>query len=266
MIDLHSHLLGSTSNSQDTFAAQLEVCRRALKDGVRTLVATPRWAACLDEPPLGFTACWQTLERLHHELGEALQLRLGFLLEFRQDLPAVLEKYGSAITLDGASFVFVSVPALHLPAEAEEVWSKVSRKGFSILLSRAECSLALRRNPARLERLLASGIMLQLDAASITGMHGHEIQQFAWQCVKKYEGSVIVASSAGSSSARPSTLAQAREELSKKIQAHKVRRLLDETPAAMIRVEQQTSHDETRAFRLSQLLRLRSQRAVPDES
>jgi tyrosine-protein phosphatase YwqE len=117
---------------------------------------------------------------------------------------------------------------------------------------------------------MESGIMLQLDAASITGLHGHEIQHFALQCVKKYEGSVVVASSVGGTSARPSSLALVREELLKKNQAHRVKRLLCETPSALIGETKPSSPDaQIRAFRLSHLVRprsLRSQRVVPDES
>lgn len=270
MIDLHCHLLESESESPRLFLEQLKICRQAAGDGVRTLVATPRWEAERAEPPLGLMKCWQQLERLQHEMREALSLKLGFLMEFRSDLPEVLERYGSAIALGGGRFVFVSVPALRLPEEAEEVWSKVSRKGFCVLLARAECSLALRRNPTRLERIMKSGIMLQLEAASIIGLHGHEIQQFACQCVKKYEGSVIVASgvSRTRTSARLSSLALVREELLKKNPAHRVNKLLSETPLALIGENQHASQAaEKGAFRLSSFLRsLRSQRVVSDES
>jgi tyrosine-protein phosphatase YwqE len=188
-------------------------------------------------------------------------------MEFRTDLPALLEKHGTNLSLGGGRFLFVTLPALQVPLEAEEVWSKISARGFSILLSRPECSLALRRDSLRLERWIKSGVKLQLDAASITGMHGQEIQHFALQCLKKYEGHVILASGTGGECARPASLASAREELLKKNQSHKVRRLLQETPEAMIGEGAQIlQEDAKRAFRFWQLLRLRSHRAVPDES
>lgn len=267
MIDLHSHLLSGPQGSPETFKTELEICRRAVRDGVRTLVATPRWRASADGPQLSLTDCWQRLERLHHELDAALSFRLGYLLEFRSGLPNLLEKHGSNISLGGGRFLFVALPALQVPLEAEAVWSKISEKGFSVLLSRPECSPALRRDSLRLEQWIKSGVYVQLDAASITGMHGQEIQHFAFQCLKKYEGHVILASGAGGERARPASLASAREELLKKNPSHKLRRLLDETPAAIVGDEQKASQeDERHAFRLSQLLRLRSQRAVPDES
>jgi protein-tyrosine phosphatase len=270
VIDLHCHLLGKESESRDSFAKRLEVCRQASEDGVRLIVATPRWAANVDEPPLSVAACWRQLEHLRQEMPEEMSLKLGFLLEFSPGLPALLEKYGSSITLCGGRTVFVSLRQLQLPAEAESVWSKLSEKGFSVLLARAECNVALRRNPSRLEKWIKHGLRLQLDAASLTGLHGHEIQQFALQCLKKYEGSVILAANTGTIGARSSTLALAREELLKKNRAHKVRQLLMETPAAMLGEDLKTSVDnEKRTARLSTLVRLRafrSQRALPDES
>lgn len=246
------------------------MCRLAVADGVRTIVATPRWNSGAHEPPLGFDECRQQLERLRCELRGTLSFRLGFLLGFRPDLPALLEQYGSSISLGGGRYVFVSLPSLSVPVEAEEVWSKVSGQGFSILLARAECNPALRHNPARIERWIESGIMLQLDAASITGLHGYEIQHFALQCVKKYEGSIVIASRAGSTSARHSSLASAREQLLKKNDSRRVRRLMSETPMAMMDEHKNilTSHD-SRSSRLpliSRLRSLRSHKAVPDES
>lgn len=268
MIDLHCHLLDGTCGGPESFEASLEMCRQAAADDVRTIVATPRWAADASEPPLAFDECWQKLKRLNQAMGKAVALRAGFLMEFRSDLPALLDRHGSSVALNGGRYVFVALPSLHVPSDAEEVWSKVSGKGFSILLARAECSPALRRDFLRLERWLESGIMLQLDAASITGQHGHEIQHFALQCVKKYEGSVVLASSVGGT--RQTSLRLARELLLKKYPSRRVRRLLYKTPAMMIGDDGKAFADEdARAFRLSRISRLRalrSHRALPDES
>jgi len=270
LIDLNCHLLDGASRDPDAFKASVEMCRSALADGVRTIVATPRWDAGAQEPPVGFDEGRRQLERLHHEMRGALSLRLGFLLGFHPNLPALLERYGSSIALGGGRYLFVSLPSLHVPVEAEEVWRRISAQGFSILLARAECSSVLRRDAARLKRWVESGIMLQLDAASITGLHGYEIQHFALQCVKKYEGSIVIASHAGSMRARHASLASAREHLLKKNDPRRVQRLMNETPMAMIDDQQNilNSHD-SRSLRLpliSRLRSLRSHRAVPDES
>ena len=268
MIDLNCHLLDCGT---EAFEASLEMCQLALEDGVRTIVATPRWLAPAPAPPLGIEECRRQLARLHQAMREALSFRLGFLLGYRPDLPELLEAYGSAITLGGGSRVFISLPSLDVPAEAEEVWERVSALGFSILLARAECNPALRRDPARLKRWVESGVMLQLDAASLTGLHGHEIRRFAFQCLKKYEGSLVIASRVGRRSARHSSLALAEAELLKKIDSRRLKRLLSETPAAMIDDHQHAfgERPDPGSLRLpliSRLRALRSNRAVTDET
>jgi protein-tyrosine phosphatase len=270
LIDLHCHLLDGVGGGPESFEEAVEVCRRAAADGVRMIVATPRWAAQSEKPPLAFPEYWQKLERLQQAMGEAVTLKSGFLIGFRPDLPVLLERYGSSISLGGGRYVFISLSALQVPAETEEVWGKILEQRFSVLLARAECNGALRRDPSRLERWIESGILLQLDAASITGLHGHEIQNFAFQCVKRYEGSVVIAASVGGTRARHSTLAQAREQLLKKSQSRRVRRLLTEIPALMLTADQcRTGEDADRSWRLrlrSRLRPLRSHRPLPDES
>jgi protein-tyrosine phosphatase len=270
VIDIHCHLLDSAECCPETFERSVEMCRQSVAEGVQTIVATPRWDTRAINPPSGFDEYQRRLKRLQQEVEGALSLRLGFLLGFRAELPALIEQYGSSISLGGGRYVFVSLPALRVPAEAEEVWSKISAQGFSILLARAECNLALRRDASRLERWVKSGIHLQLDAASITGLHGYEIQQFALQCVKKYEGSLVIASSVGSNHVRHASLMSAREQLLKKTDSRRVRRLFTETPAMMLEDSPKLSNkDASRSLRLpliSRLRSLRSHRAVTDES
>ena len=240
MIDLHCHILDGTLCGPESFAESLEMCRLAVADGVRQIVATPRWDAQANEPPIPFADCTRKLERLQHEMGGALSFKLGFMMRFSVRLPELVKQYGSKITLGGGRYLLVALPSLGTPAEAEEVWSELSRCGVSVVLTHPECSLDLRRNEARLERWFANGVILQIDAASITGSHGREVQRFATQWLRKYEGRVVVASNAHDASPRRPSLSSAREELVKRVGARQTRALVSEMPAAII------NHIETR--------------------
>src|SRR5918912_1919596 len=145
MIDLHCHLLDGAGCGPESFARSLEMCREALACGVRAVVATPRWGALSDKPPLSPADCERKLERLRRELrASALSLHAGFLIQFRADLAALLERHGAGMTLGGGRYVLVSLPSLRLPDETEAVWEAVQRVGFQIVVARHECSPALR--------------------------------------------------------------------------------------------------------------------------
>src|SRR5215813_7921495 len=167
MIDLNCHILDETICGPESFAESLEMCRLAVEEGVRTIVATPLWDAQGNEPPLPWSDCERKLERLRREMRGALSLKLGFTIRFRSDLAALVERYGSSLTIGGGRYVLVWLPSLRIPSETEEVWSDLYRLSFSVLVARPECSPDLRREPQRLDHWIANGAMLQIDAASI---------------------------------------------------------------------------------------------------
>ena len=234
MIDLHCHILDGTACGPESFAECLEMCRLAVEEGVRTIVATPRWEAHSVEPPLPFIEGRRRLERLQDTMGGALAFKLGFMMQFSPQLPSLVRQYGSVLALAGGRHILVSLPSLSTPAEAEAVWKRVAELGFYVVISRPECSSDLRRDPARLERWVASEVMLQMDAASVTGAHGREVQRFAERCIERYESQVVVASNARDASKRRSSLGLAREKLAKTIGARRTQILVSETPSQII--------------------------------
>jgi len=245
MIDLHCHLLDEPGCGPASFAESLELCRQAAENGVRSVIATPRWNARANKPPLSFADCGEKLERLRRELQDTLPLKLGFLMQFRSDLAALLEQYGTRLTLGGGRYVLVALPSLRIPNDTEEVWDAVRQKSFAVVVARPECSPMLRRNPSRLSQWVASGIKLQLDAASITGVHGREVKSFALKCVRDYSRSVVVASNACAGRKNHSSLKQARAELIKKTGYRCAQLLFSETPAAILKTETDLISDDT---------------------
>jgi protein-tyrosine phosphatase len=234
MIDLRCHILDGTPCGPDSFAESLEMCHTAIADGVRTIVATPRWEAGSTEPPLPFDECHRKLERLETETRGALSFKLGFAMQFSAHLPGLVARYGSRVALAGRRHLLVSLPSVEIPAEVEDAWKSIGRGGFSVVLAHPECNTALRRNPERLARWVSEGLTLQVDAASVLGTHGREVQRFALECLRKYEGHAVVASNACWSAGQRHSLSKAHEELSAKVGARQARDFMKETPAALI--------------------------------
>ena len=269
MIDLHCHLLDETGCGPQDFAESLEMCRRAVADGVRTIVATPRWEAQADEPPLSLADCERKLKHLREEMQGTISLKLGFLIRFRLDLASLLKRYGVAITVGGGRYALVSLPSLHTPEETEEVWNAVERMGFAVIVARPECSLCC--DAVQNAWPMGGGrIKLQLDAASIIGAHGREVRQFAMQCVRAYQDCVVVASSARDGRTHRASLALAREALVRKFGARCARQLLSETPEAIIKSHTDLPHNGQNGLRnsalVSRLRALRPQKTALNES
>lgn len=234
MIDLRSHILDGIPCGPDTFAESLEMCRAAIIDGVKTIVATPIWEAGRSEPPLSFNDCRRKLERLEAETRGALSFKLGFALRFSPELPNLVARYGSDLALAGRRHLLVSFPSVVIPSQAGEVWNSLARGGFSAVLAHPECNTLLRRNPDLLARWVSEGLTLQVDAASVLGTHGREVQRFALGLLRKHKGRALVASNARWGESQKNSLGGARKELSSKMGKRQARGFTKETPAALI--------------------------------
>lgn len=232
MIDIRSHILDGTACGPATFAESVEMCRAAAHDGVRKLVATPFWETGCEEPPLPFAEIDRKIANLSKEVGGAVVIKTGFVLEFGANLPGLLDRYRERLALGGKHHLLISLPKTHMPANASEVWLALAGRGFSVVISGPECSPVLRRNPAALSDWSRVGVKLQLDAASVAGAYGREVQKFALDCLRRYEGRVAVASNA--CGGRDTTLSQARGELAECVGARGAHKVVNCTPLAML--------------------------------
>ena len=193
------------------------MCRIAEEDGVRTIVATPTWDTSSEEPPLGFGEYEERLGRLRETIGGRISVKMGFMLRFSENIPRLLERFGDRITLNGARHLLVSLPPLSIPDCVEDVLGAVARMGYAAVITRPECSPVLRGNPGRIRRWVESGHCLQLDASSITGGYGREVQKSAFACAQGNGNAVVLASGARNRATRMTLISAASQRLSRKV-------------------------------------------------
>lgn len=263
MIDLNCRVIDGTGGGPGTYADSLEVCRAATKEGVRALVATLDVDLAREaELSASLDAVRDKIERLRRDLDGKLSLHTGCALRFHRALPQYIERHGESATLGGGRWLLINVPSLEIPAGAENVWAALAGVGYQVMIARPECSPALRHDLPRLGRWLSQGVMLQIDATSLTRAYGREVQRFAWQLVQKYSGQSVVASNARGALDRRPSLKVAREELTRQIGAWRAQLLLEDNPARIInhgvtavRAAKATSADQTLSpfFRLLRL-------------
>lgn len=237
MIDLKCYLLGRASRDSGHNTDALELCRLAADSGVRTIVATRRWEEHEGEPHLPFVECRRRLAFLQREMHRALTIKYGFNVLYSDKLPSLLERHGADMALNGGRYVLVTLPPLNAVSDTERTWERVNALGYFMLLARPECSLEFRRHPAHLEQWMARRVMIQIDAASITGAHGREVRRFALECVRKYKGQVAVASNASVETPHRFLLSAARDELARRFGSRLASLLTDEAPAAILNGE-----------------------------
>jgi protein-tyrosine phosphatase len=173
MIDLHCHILPGVDDGPKNLAESLEMVRIFKEAGYRWVVATPHqvpgttWMPSIEEIRI-------LLLELNHAIkieGIELDVLPGMEISFDPLITDLLEK-GRLLTLGKTSYVLIETPFQQLPLGWEQVVFAILAKGYFILLAHPERCAQLAANPQLVDRLIDSGVYLQVNWDSFLGYHG----------------------------------------------------------------------------------------------
>ena len=175
LVDCHSHVLPSGDDGAQTPEDGLELCDLAAGAGTAVLFATPHvW------PHLTLTAERERLIRRAYERLRArarLDLRLGYELT---PAPPLLRENPARYALEGTDVVLAEMPFLGPASDLIELAEHIERAGLTPLVAHPERTEPVLER-AELARELAERWPLQLNASSLLGRHGREIEELAWE-------------------------------------------------------------------------------------
>jgi len=174
LVDCHSHVVPSGDDGAQTLEDGLELCDLAASAGTAVLFATPHvW------PHLTLTEDRERGIRRDFERLRAratLELRLGFELT---PAPPLLRENPARYALEGTEVVLVEVPFSGPASDLILLAEHIERSGLTPLVAHPERTEPVLERP-ELARELAERWPLQLNASSLLGRHGSEIEELAW--------------------------------------------------------------------------------------
>jgi protein-tyrosine phosphatase len=202
-VDCHSHVVPSGDDGARRHEDGLELCDLAADAGTAVLFATPHVWPHLPLTDRREREVRRAYERLR---GRArLELRLGFELT-----PAswLLDEDPARYALEGTDVVLAEVPFPGPASDLVELAEHIERAGLTPLVAHPERTEPVLERP-ELGGELAERWPLQVNASSLLGRHGAQIEQLAWRLVE--DGSVSVVASDGHRLSRPARLDEAYE-------------------------------------------------------
>jgi protein-tyrosine phosphatase len=190
-VELHFHLLPGVDDGPPDLGTALELAREAVRDGTRLVTCTPH-AAFVDVAEIPDRV--RELRGALDEAGIELGVRVGAELAW-DDVPALAAAELETVAQGppGRRWLLLEAPlpgtgALDgLLAGARELRDR----GFGVLIGHPERSRALIEAPGAVERLLAAGDRLQVNASSLTGFHGRRARVAGLALVDAGKASVI---------------------------------------------------------------------------
>jgi protein-tyrosine phosphatase len=201
-VDCHSHVVPSGDDGAASVEDGIALCRSAAEHGTAVLFATPHVWPHYPLTSEREAAVRAAFERTRPHAG--LELRLGFELTPTR---ALLAEDPQRYVLEGTDRVLLEVdftgPADLTFALAEHV----ERSGLRPVVAHPERTEAVLDDPFVADELAGRGWALQVNASSLTGRHGPEIERLSWSLVEGGLASIVA--SDGHRTTRPAHLDEA---------------------------------------------------------
>jgi protein-tyrosine phosphatase len=204
-VDVHSHVVPSGDDGAQSVGEGLELCRSAAAAGTTVLFATPHVWPTLPLPP----EREDEVRAAHAEMAAeaatfGLDLQLGFELTPRA---ALLDEDPARYTLGRTAAVLMEVPFHGSLDLAERLAEHIEGAGLTPIIAHPERSEAVVADPGVAAAFRERGWLLQINATSIVGYHGPEIEASAWELIDA--GHADLVASDGHRRARPPHLDEA---------------------------------------------------------
>ena len=206
-VDVHSHVVPSGDDGAKSKEDGLALCREAAGRGTTVLFATPHvWPSLLldERRERAVRAAHAAMAPRAAEHG--LDLQLGWELT---PMPRLLAEDMSRYRLGALPAVLMEVPFHGSLRLAEELAGHIERSGLTPVIAHPERSEAVLDDLGAAARLKERGWLLQLNATSVMGAHGADIEAAAWSLLA--EGLADLVGSDGHRLSRPPFLDAAYE-------------------------------------------------------
>jgi protein-tyrosine phosphatase len=179
-IDIHSHILPGIDDGAKTLKQSLAMAAAYVAAGVGHVFATPHHIV-----GTAWTLSADTLRQRVRDLQTALDekniplvLYTGMEIALHRNLLAELER-GTLLPLGKSNCYLLEPPFQPFQEHLLETLISFKKTGRDVILAHPERIPFFQKNPDRLVRLIAQGILLQVNMGSLLGDFGKKSQKTA---------------------------------------------------------------------------------------
>jgi protein-tyrosine phosphatase len=239
MIDIHAHILPGVDDGAKNLEQSLEMARMAVKDGIRTMVATPHLfkGRIFDLSQLNSKEMIsQHVAQLRQKLSEEtipLEVIPGCDFPLGFETLKLLDE-GQAMTINDANrYLLLELPSTSLPPAIDEICFHLQSKGLTPIITHPERHLIIQEMPHKLKRLIDLGCIVQMTGNSLTGSFGRRVKKISHQLIK-FGYIHLLATDAHNLETRPPLLSEAVTELSRLVGESRAQAMVNDIPEKII--------------------------------
>ncbi len=175
IVDMHCHVLPGLDDGAKTFKQSLNMLRLAAEDGITTVVATPHLVFDGSERLFAARAksALASLRFLAGSAGLPVKILLGYEVLLSSSL---LHAAGLAdYAIEGTGRLLVEALSPQPAEQLEELLYVLEHNSTGLILAHPERNEWLSRHPDYLASLAQRGVLIQVNAGSITGEFGGNV-------------------------------------------------------------------------------------------
>lgn len=180
MIDMHSHIIYGVDDGPSTIEQSAAMVCSAEMAGIDTIVATPHYHDPLFETDRLSDNYQELLYRIR---GCNITLKLGYEVFVNPSMQGI-DRKNIGLTLDNSRYLLFELPFNISPRDGFDVLHCLRLKDIIPILAHPERNRNFLRDFSGLAAYVNAGCMIQLDAASIIGIYGRDVREFAKKLVK----------------------------------------------------------------------------------
>lgn len=231
--DIHTHILPGIDDGSRDIEESLEILRALAEQGVREVIATPHVISGV------YNNTREIIDQKITELNAVIQENsLPIIVYPGAEVycePNSLEKVRKEkLSLAGSRYVLVESDLQRFPINLGELLYEFQAEGYVPILAHAERYNDFMKNFNLLIDLANRGIYVQMNAGSLFGIHGAEVQKLAYKILNT--GCVhAIASDVHTLGKRPILLREVYEFLSENYTEELAKLLLEENPRNIIK-------------------------------
>jgi protein-tyrosine phosphatase len=235
LIDLHCHILPGIDDGPLSQDESLAMARRAVEDGIHTIVATPHTLNGIYLNPA--KKIISKVEEFQKVLSNNhIQIELCAASDVHL-CPHMLEmvESGDALTInDAKKYVLLELPSQAIPKGVKDEIFSLKLNGITPIITHPERNAIIQHDLDILYEMVSMGAISQVTAMSITGDFGAFVKRAAEIMLKKRLVHII-ASDAHGADIRPPVLSRAVEHAAEILGNYEeAMRMVTAVPAAIL--------------------------------
>ncbi len=226
IVDIHCHILPGVDDGAKSFEQSKAMLDIAYEQGIRTIIATPH------HMPEGRNASPQTIEeqvtRLQNYADEChydMDIYVGNEIYYHEEAADLLDEE-EICTLAATSYVLVEFAPMDDARYIRNSLNHLQNMGYQPIIAHVERYMSLVKPPfEHIKQLREMGVLIQVNAGSITGFFGKHSKETAEKLLKAKLVDFI-GTDAHSDGGRAPRMADCIEILQKKCSPEYVEQLL----------------------------------------